>query len=214
MNIFEALLENKKTCKLITKAYRNYAWKLWSGEKNARIVNCEHKNKLNSALSFDSFVESLIDYDFSYNCAYRDIEWYNGRIADVFYESGIGYYRGDTYFRTWNIYKWDSIYEEFQEKLNNRINKNFKKIFGLDCRYYKNEVANYMFSGMISEYYKPYRFMEVLRMISNYKFNTSGFNFQENFDLAYKIANNTLSIADKAEASIIFNDIKERLIAA
>lgn len=213
MNIFEALREDKKTCKLITKAYKNYAWKLWSGEKGVYRVIREHEDKLNSASTFNSFVDSLIDYDFSYNCDSRNIEWYNDIIASVFRKSGIGYWRRYTNcFPEWNEYRWETIYEDFQEKFNNRIYKNLKNVFGLKYKNYKHEVAAWMFSYMISEYYMGWKFIEFPEVISSYKFNADGFNFQRNFDLAWKIANNTLSIADKAEAIFIFNDIIERLI--
>ena len=213
MNIFEALLENKKTSSLIKKAYKNYAWKLWSGDKNVYIATSRHIDKLNSAQTFNSFVDSLIEYDFSNFSDENGIEYYNERIASVFRSSGIGYWRRYTnHFSKWQKYDWNLIYEEFQDKLNKRIYKNLKKVFGIDCKKYKNEAAAWMFSYMISGYCWRGKFVDLLEYYSCYEFNNSDFNLQDNFDLAWKIANNTLSMADKAEVVILFNDIKERLI--
>lgn len=213
MNIFEALLGNKKTSSLIKKAYKNYAWKLWSGEKNVNIATWRHIDKLNSASTFNSFVDSLIEYDFSHSDDENSIEFYNERIATVFRTSGIGYWKRYTnHYPEWNTYCWDFIYEEFQDKLNKRIYKNLNKVFGIDCKKYKNEAAAWMFSYMISGYCWRGKFSDLLEYYSCYKFNKSNFKLQDNFDLAWKIANNTITMADKAEAIIIFNDIKERLI--
>jgi hypothetical protein len=204
MLLVEALLENKKIRKLIDKAYKNCAWKWWTDE-NAR--------KYISSPTFDSYLDSLFNNDISKALDDDNFESLNCKLHNVFNVSGIGYWSKDTWPK-WNPYRWETIFEDFQKKLNKRIRKNLQKEFGINLKKYKNEVAADIFSGMISEYYEQWQFMELAEVFYGYKFNTSGFNFQRNFDLAWKIANNTLSIADKAEAIILFNDIKERLIAA
>ena len=91
------------------------------------------------------------------------------------------------------------------------LNNSIKKALKIDYRKAKNETSVEMFSGMISGYFNEDEFMEY---DSDYKFNNFNFNFHQNFDLAAKFLDNKIEMNDKAEATIIFNDIKERLIAA
>lgn len=97
---------------------------------------------------------------------------------------------------------------------------NVGKILKLNYRSYKNGfkgsvkdvTAANMFAGIICGYFTEDVLHHVARLWDNYKFNKTNFNCQYNHDLARKIIENKITEADKAEAMIIFNDIKERLI--
>jgi hypothetical protein len=99
---------------------------------------------------------------------------------------------------------------------------NIGKILKLDYRKFKNGfkgsvkdiTAANMFAGIICGYFTEDILHKVSRLYANFKFNKTNFNCQYNLDLACKIIENKVSKAEKAEAIILFNDIKERLIAA
>lgn len=109
---------------------------------------------------------------------------------------------------------YDEIYNAFLLTFSKDIFINLKEVFGLDYRDIKTKTAAELFSGMISGYFTEEDFQVIKKGYYNYKFNTSNFVCQSNQDLADKVIDNTLSMADKAKVIAIFNDIKERLIAA
>lgn len=231
MKIIESVLNDDDNRDFIFEAYKRYAevqlyWGNWNALIGDEILgyigtgndpfdsyeaflndpDCEREdwlfdNDLDWYETFDSFVEVMFECDLDDYIYNDDVEGFKERIDEIF---KVG--KTDC--------TWDILFGNFCGNLYQQLNKNVKKVFGLDYRNVKNKLASYMFCGMLSGYFNEDKFGEFIYDNYDYEFNKDKFNFQENLDLAGKFIDNTLSTIDKAEASIIFNDIKERLIAA
>lgn len=231
MKIIESVLEYDDNRDFIFEAYKRYAEvQLYWGNWNALIgeeilgyiatgndpfdsyeaflndVNDEREdwlcdNDLDWYETFDGFVEVMFECDLDDYIYNDDVEGFKERIDEIF---KVG--KTDC--------TWDILFDNFRGNLYQQLNKNVKKVFGLDYRNVKNKLASYMFCGMLSGYFDEDEFGEFIYDNYDYEFNTANFKWQDDLDLTCKFIDNTLSIADKAEAGIIFDDIKERLIAA
>jgi hypothetical protein len=127
------------------------------------------------------------------------------KINEVSYRDGSNGFRRVGY---------NKMYNAFLLSFSKDIFINLQKILGLDYRDIKTETAARVFSNMISGYYEEEDFQGIIYNHDYYKFNTSNFVCQSNQDLAEKVCYHKLSIDDKVKVMVIFNDIKERLIAA
>ena len=236
MKIIESVLEYNGNREYIKKVYEHYTeqqlywgnWNAYIGEEILEYIdpesdyyienpfnsyeaflndeNCEREdwlfeNDLDWYETLDYFVEVMLESDLGDYIYLDDVEGFKERIDEIFKETGVHW-------------TWEALFNEFQEDLAKRLYKDVKKVFNLDYRNHKNSAAAELFSGMISGYLNEDEFKEYLYDNYDYEFNVIKFNCESNLDLAGKFIDNTLSIADKAEAIILFNDIKERLIAA
>jgi hypothetical protein len=236
MRIIESVLKYNGNLEYLKKVYKHYTgkqlylgkWEAYIGEEILEYIdpesdyyienpfnsyeaflndeNCEREdwlfeNDLDWYETLDYFVEVMFESDLGDYIYLDDVEGFEKTINEIFKETG-------------TKYTWSGMKDEFLLDFGKRCCKNVKKTFGLDYRNFKNKYASDLFTGMISGYYEEEDFEGIMDNHDNYKFNTSNFVYQSNLDLACKFIDNTLSIADKAEAIILFNDIKERLIAA
>jgi hypothetical protein len=220
MNEVETLLSSEKVRNIFNRAVKNYFLSdLW-GIASIIIGDALDEYDLEDSPweTYEEFLAADED-ERSEWCANSGFGWFETE------EDAWEYYGDDMIANEYECFAYhDYGVEEFfdfleryadisREDLNNYLNKNIKKVFKIDYRNNKNKAAAELFSGMLSGYFTEDKFKEN-SYYNGFKFNKDKFNFQENFDLACKFIDNTLSTVDKAEAAIIFDDIKERLIAA
>ena len=98
-------------------------------------------------------------------------------------------------------------------KIKKILKLNYRKVKNGFTGSVKDVTAANMFAGIICGYFTEDVLHRIARLWANFKFNKTNFKCQYNLDLACKIIENKITEADKAEAMILFNDIKERLIA-
>ena len=220
MNEVETLLNSEKVSNIFERAVKNYflhhCWEIAS----VCIGDC-----------FDSYdfedspwetYEEFLDADEDERSEWlddNDYHWFETE-EDAWEYYGYDMLENEYECFTHHNYSVEEFFEFLEryadttrDDLNELINKNVKKAFGLDYRNNKNKAAAELFSGMLSGYFTEDEFNEI-SYYNTYEFNKDNFNYQNNLDLACKFIDNTLSTIDKAEAGILFNDIKERLIAA
>lgn len=232
MNEVEALLSSEKVSNIFSRAVKNYfhrhCWELGS----VCIGDCFSSYDFEDSPweTYEEFLAADED-ERSEWCSNNDYSWFETDedaweyFAHDMFESEYEYFvhykhSVEELFEFLECYAdttredLNRLYHEFLEDVSGRLYKKVKQTLGLDYRNNKNKAAAKLFCGMLSGYFDEDEFEEFIYDNYDYEFNKDKFNFQEDLDLAGKFIDNTLSIADKAEAGIIFNDIKERLIAA